>query len=193
MAVRDPGAANGGAQALDSTVRLLIFEILLYETVAKPVPVFWTGLKGLQGGTLRAFRSMFYTGTVVQLVSVAVHFLGMSLKHDPASGQEKMLDDLMRNYRFDLGAGFVRTMSDFLTGFGLILGVFTLFLGLINLFAIHQARDSRFLKSLCWLNALCMAIVSVIAFKFFFLPPFLFAFVPFLAFLGAALAAPRQA
>lgn len=136
---------------------------------------------------------MFYTGTVVQLISVAVHFLGMSLKHDPASGQEKMLDDLMRNYRFDLGAGFARTMSDFLTGFGLVFGVFTLFLGLINLFAIHQARDSRFLKSLCWLNALCMAIVSVIAFKFFFLPPFLFAFVPFLAFLGAALAAPRQA
>lgn len=142
---------------------------------------------------MRAFRSMFYTGTVVQLISVAVHFFGMSRNHEPAGGQEKALYDLMHNYRFDLGAGFVRTMSDFLTGFGLVYGVFVLFLGFINLFAIRQAGDSRFLRSLCWLNAVCMAIVSAIAFRFFFLPPLLFAVVPFLAFLGAALTAQRQA
>ena len=136
---------------------------------------------------------MFYTGTVVQLISVAVHFFGMSLKHEPAGCQEKMLYDLMHNYRIDLGAGFVRTMSDFLTGFGLVYGVFVLFLCLINLFAIRQAADSPFLPSLCWLNAVCMAIVAGIAFRFFFLPPLLFAVVPFLAFLGAALTAPRQA
>ena len=142
---------------------------------------------------MRTFRLMFYTGTVVQLVSVAVHFFGMSLKHEPSSGQEKMLYDLMHNYRFDLGAGFVRTMSDFLTGFGLVYGVFILFLGLINLLAISQAGPSRFVRSLCWLNVMCMATVGGIAFKFFFLPPLLFAFVPFLAFLGAALTAPQQA
>ena len=136
---------------------------------------------------------MFYTGTVVQLVSVAVHFFGMSRKHEPTGGQEKMLYDLMHTYTFDLGAGFVRTMSDFLTGFGLVYGVFVLFLGLINVFAIRQAGDSRFLKSLCWLNVLCMAAVSAIAFKFFFLPPLLFAVVPLLTFLAAALTAFRQA
>lgn len=136
---------------------------------------------------------MFYTGTVVQLVSVAVHFFGMSRKHEPASGQEKMLYDLMHTYKFDLGTGFVRTMSDFLTGFGLVYGVFVLFLGLINVFAIRQAGDSCFLRSLCWLNAMCMGTVAALAFKFFFLPPLLFAVVPFLAFLGAALTAPRQA
>ena len=136
---------------------------------------------------------MFYTGTVVQLVSVAVHFFGMSQKREPGSGQEKILYDLMHNYRFDLGAGFVRTMSDFLTGFGLVYGVCILFLSLINVVAIRQAGDSGFLRSLCWLNAMCMAAVVAIAFKFFFLPPLLFAFVPFLAFLGAALTAPRQA
>lgn len=142
---------------------------------------------------MRAFRSMFYTGTVVQLISVAVHFFGMSRKHEPAGGQEKALYDLMHNYRLDLGAGFVRTMSDFLTGFGLVYGVFVLFLGLINLFAIRQAANWPFLRSLCWLNAVCMVIVSAIAFRFFFLPPLLFAAVPFLAFLGAALTTPRQA
>ena len=142
---------------------------------------------------MRALRTMFYTGTVVQLISVAVHFFGMSRKHEPAGGQEKMLYDLMHNYTFDLGTGFVRTMSDFLTGFGLVYGIFVLFLGLINLFAIRQAADSPFLRTLCWLNVMCMAAVSSIAFKFFFLPPLLFAVVPFLAFLGAALTAPRQA
>ena len=142
---------------------------------------------------MRVFRSMFYTGTVVQLISVAVHFFGMSRKHEPAGGQERLLYDLMHSYTFDLGAGFVRTMSDFFVGFGLVYGILVLFLGLINLFAIRQAADSPFLRSLCWLNVMCMAAVSAIAFKFFFLPPLLFAVAPFLAFLGAALMAPREA
>jgi hypothetical protein len=63
----------------------------------------------------------------------------------------------------------------------------------MNLFAIRQAGDSRFLRTLCWLNALCMAVATAIAFKFFFLFPLLFSLVPCLAFLGAALTTPRQA
>lgn len=136
---------------------------------------------------------MFYTGTIVQLVSVVVHFIGTLSNRAPSDGQGKMLDDLMHSYKFDLGAGFVRTMSDFLLGFGLVYGVFVLFLALINLFAIRQAGSPSFLRSLCWLNVLCMAAVAAIAFKFFFLPPLLFAVVPLLAFLGAALTAPREA
>lgn len=142
---------------------------------------------------MRAFRGLFYTGTVIQLLSVAVHFLGMSQKRMPANDQEKMLSDLLHTYKFNLGAGFVRSTGDFLTGFGIVYGVLVLFLGLINVFAIRQAGDSRFIGTLCWLNALCMALVTAIAFKFFFLPPLLFALVPCLAFLGAALSAPRQA
>ena len=173
---------------------LLIFAILLYQTLAiRTGHTTGTARTSNEEDSLRAFRSMFYTGTVVQLISVAVHFFGMSRRHEPAGGQEKMLYDLMHNYTFDLGAGFARTMSDFLVGFGLVYGVFVLFLGLINLFAILQAADSPFLRSLCWLNVMCMAAVSAIALKFFFLPPLLFAVVPFLAFLGAALTAPRQA
>jgi len=139
-----------------------------------------------------AFRSLFYTGTAVQLISVPVHFLGMLSKRVPANDQERMLQDLLHNYRFNLGAGFVRTLSDFLTGFGVVYGVFILFFGLTNVFAIRQAGDSRFLRTLCWLNALCMAVATVIAFKFFFLFPLVFSLVPCVAFLGAALAGPRQ-
>jgi hypothetical protein len=136
---------------------------------------------------------LFYTGTVIQLLSVPIHFLGMlRRKPVPANEQEKMLQDLLHNYRFNLGAGFVRSMGDFLTGFGVVYGVFILFFGLINVFAIRQVDDSRFLVTLVWLNVLCMALVTAIAFKFFFLPPLLFSAVPFLAFLGAALTAPPQ-
>jgi len=100
-----------------------------------------------------AFRPLFYTGTAVQLISVPIHFLGMLLhKEVPANNQEKLLSDLLHTYQFNLGAGFVRTTSDFLTGFGVIYGAFILFFGLINVFAIRQAGDSRFLRTLCWLN-----------------------------------------
>jgi len=138
------------------------------------------------------FRALFYTGTVVQLISVPVHFSGMLHKRAPADDQGKLLSDLLHTYQFNLGPGFVRTLSDFLTGFGVIYGVFILFFGLINVFAIRQAGDSRFLRTLCWLNALCMGVATAIAFKFFFLIPLLFSLVPCIAFLGAALTAPRQ-
>ena len=142
---------------------------------------------------MRGFRQLFYTGTVIQLLSVLVHFLGMLRKRVPANDQERMLSDLLHSYKFNLGAGFVRSTSEFLAGFGLVYGVFVLFFGLINLFAIRQADNSHFLRTLCWLNALCMAIVTAIAFKFFFLIPLLFSLIPFLAFLGAAMTAPREA
>ena len=142
---------------------------------------------------MRAFRPLFYTGTITQFLTVPVHFLGMSMKRPPANDKEKILEDLLHNYRFDLGAGFVRSTSDFMMGFGIVYGVFILIFALINLFAIRQAGDSPFLRTLCWLNALCMGLAAAIAFKFFFLPPLLFSLVPCLAFLGAALTAPREA
>jgi hypothetical protein len=141
---------------------------------------------------LRAFRALFYTGTVIQLITAPVHLLGTLRKAVPANDQERMLLDLLYNYKFHLGTGFGRSMGDFLTGFSLLYSVFILILGLINLLAIRQADDSRFFCSLCWLNVLCMAACTGIAFAFFFLPPLLFSLVPFVAFLGAALTASRQ-
>lgn len=142
---------------------------------------------------MRGFRLLFYTGTVIQLLTAPVHLLGTLQKRVPANDQEKMLQDLLHNYRFSLGAGFERSLGDFLMGFSLLYSVFILILGLIGFFAIRQAGDSRFLRTLCWLNVLCMALVTGIAFKFFFLFPLLFSLVPFLAFLGAAMTAPREA
>ena len=141
---------------------------------------------------MRAFRLMFYTGAVVQVISAAVHFFGMTQRHVPSNEQERMLHDLMHSYRFDLGAGFVRTMSDFLLGFGLVYGAFILFFGLINVLAIRRAGNSRFLRSLCWLNVMCMATLVGVAAKFFVLVPLLFSLVPLVAFLGAALTVPPQ-
>lgn len=142
---------------------------------------------------LRGFRPLFYTGTLIELITVPVHLFGMLHKQVPSNDQEKMLYDLLHNYRFDLGAGFVRTMSDFLIGFGLIYAVFFLVLGLINVFAIRQAGDSAFLRTLCWLNMLLLAACTLLALKYFFLVPLLFSLAPCLAFLGAALTAPRRA
>ena len=142
---------------------------------------------------MRGFRPLFYTGTIIQLLTAPIHLYGALHKPVASNDKEKTLLDLLYNYTFDLGAGFVRSLGDFLMGFSLLYTVFILFLALINFAAIRQASDLRFLRTLCWLNVLCMAASTAIGWKYFFLPPLLFSLVPGLAFLGAALTAPRQA
>ncbi len=56
-----------------------------------------------------------------------------------------------------------------------------------------MARETRYLRALCWHNAAFMGILAVNAYAYFFIPPLLLFVLPALAFLIAALAAPRRA
>jgi len=140
---------------------------------------------------MSTFRSSFYAGAVFQLLTCPIHLIGHFSKPAPSNEKEKLLLDLVANYKFDLGGGFIRSFGDLYSGLSLQFSIFILMVGLINVLAIRQVREARFLRSLCWLNAVFMGFLSVNAFVHFFIPPLTLFVLPFIAFLLAALTAPR--
>ena len=144
------------------------------------------------GGTLRIFQAAYYTGSILQLLTSPIHLLGHLQKPNPANDTERQLLDLLANYKTDFGAGFIRSMGDILSGLSLQYSIFILMIGLINLLALRQQSNARFLRNLSWLNFSFMMICSVNAYVYFFLPPLILFVLPAIAFLVAAITAPRE-
>ncbi len=141
---------------------------------------------------MRVFRASFLTGIVLQLLTGPIHLAAqLSGPAPPANEDEKLLLELMSRVEQDFGGGFVRSTQDILLGLGLQYSIFIVMVGLMNLLAYRMAKETRYLRALCWLNVLFMTILSVNAYAHFFIPPLLLFVLPALAFLIAAIAAPR--
>jgi hypothetical protein len=135
---------------------------------------------------MKTFRAAFVTGLVLQLLTGPIHLIGFfSGPEPPASEDQRMLMELMGSVRQDLGGGFVRSTLDILTGLSLQYSIFIIMAGAMNLLALRNVKDARFLRSLSWLNAAFMAILAVNAYVYFFIPPLLLFVLPALAFLVA--------
>ncbi len=141
---------------------------------------------------MKTFRSAFYTGAILQIITCPVHLLGHFQKKLPANEQERTLLDLLYSYKTDFGAGFVRSLGDIMSGLSLQYSIFTLMIGLISIFAVRQAPGSPFLRTLCWINFAFMALCSVNAYVYFFLPPLMLFVLPATAYLIAALNAASE-
>ena len=140
------------------------------------------------------FRTSFLTGVVLQLLTGPVHLIGhFSGPPPPANEDQKLLMELMSVVKQDFGGGFVRSTEDILLGLSLQYSIFIVMVGFANLLAIRMAKETPYLRALCWLNAAFMGILAVNAFVYFFIPPLLLFVLPALAFLIAALAASRLA
>jgi hypothetical protein len=138
------------------------------------------------------FRTSFLTGIVLQLLTGPIHLIGhLSGPSPPASEDQKLLLELMSGVKEDFGGGFVRSTMDIFLGLSLQYSIFVVMVGLANLLAFRMAKETSYLRALCWLNAAFMGILAVNAFVYFFIPPLLLFVLPALAFLIAALAASR--
>jgi hypothetical protein len=143
---------------------------------------------------MTVFRASFLTGIVLQLLTGPVHRIGhLSGPAPPANEDEKLLMDLMSRVEQDFGGGFVRSTMDIFLGLSLQYSIFIVMVGLANLLAFRMAKEARYLRALCWLNAAFMGILAVNAYLYFFIPPLLLFVLPALAFPIAALAASRLA
>jgi hypothetical protein len=143
---------------------------------------------------MRVFRAAFLTGIVLQLLTGPIHLVGhFSGPAPPVSEDERLLMELMSRVEQDFGGGFVRSTMDIFLGLSLQYSIFIVMVGLANLLAFRMAKEARYLRALCWLNAAFLAVLAVNAYVYFFIPPLLLFVLPALAFFIAALAAPRPA
>lgn len=107
----------------------------------------------------------------LQFVTGIFHLLGFISSPNPKNDSEKQLFDLMTNYKFDLGSGFLRSMEDLMNSFSIAFALFLFFSGILNLFLLRSNLPKKIMKGVIMINffayLICFITMSILT----FLPP----------------------
>lgn len=129
--------------------------------------------------------SVFYRIAAVLLLLFAIaHTLGFR-QADPKWGVDSLLVS-MRSIHFDV-QGVQRTYWDLFEAAGFSVGVFFLFSSVLawQLGGLPAETLGR-MRGIAWAFALCFAAITVVSWRFLFLPPVVFSFVVTLCLISAA-------
>jgi len=134
---------------------------------------------------MRNYKTWFLTAIVLQFITAALHSLSFFNTPVPQNDQEKLLFDLMRNYRQDLGGMRVST-EELMLALSACFALLYLFGGLVNLFLLRKSQDLALHRGLLWINVVVFGICFAVMAKFTFPPPIVLTGLVWL-FLGVAL------
>jgi len=114
--------------------------------------------------------SIFYRiAAVLLLLFAAGHTLGFR-QSDPAWGVDALLAS-MRSIHFDV-QGFSRTYWDLFVANGLSVGVFYLFAAILAWQLGGLPAETRaMMRGTAWMFALCFAGITVVSWRYLFIPP----------------------
>jgi len=107
----------------------------------------------------------------LQFVTGIFHLLSFISSPDPKNDSEKQLFDLMTNYKFDLGSGFLRSMEDLMNSFSIAFALFLFFSGILNLFLLRSNLPKKTMKGVIMINFLAYLICFIAMSLLTFLPP----------------------
>ncbi|KAA0225797.1 hypothetical protein EDS67_21315 [candidate division KSB1 bacterium] len=116
---------------------------------------------------------LYKLGSYVFILFALVHSLNYF--SDPAklltNEEDRKIFHEIQTHVFNLG-GFSTTTGDLLTGFNLYLSIFTLGLGMLNVFLIKHLRENvAVLKTAAAINVLITGALLAVTALFFHLPP----------------------
>ncbi|HKV61254.1 MAG TPA: hypothetical protein VJO16_05030 [Candidatus Acidoferrum sp.] len=134
-------------------------------------------------------RRLFLAGAIWLLLMGAVHSLSFIKQPTPQNETERQLFDLMSNYKFNV-AGAMRSMDNFMTGFSICFMLAALGLGLLDLSLVKER--AALLRRISLVNILWLAVMVVIALRYFFIVPTTFLSVALLIFALAWLKLPSE-
>jgi len=122
---------------------------------------------------MRNYKTWFRTASVLQFITAGIHALSFLNDPQPANETEKILFDLMRNYRSDL-AGMMVSTEELMTGLSACFTFLYLFGGLINFWLLRKTQDETVLGGVLVINLLIFGPLFVIMAIYTFPPPILF-------------------
>jgi hypothetical protein len=106
-----------------------------------------------------------------QFLTGFFHLLSFLSIPIPANESEKQLFDLMSNYKFDLGAGFQRSMENLMNSFSITFALLLFFSGVLNLFLSRSRLPINTMKGLILINLFTYLICFITMSLLTFLPP----------------------
>ena len=111
------------------------------------------------------------SGIFFQILTGIAHSLSLLGSPQPANETETKLFDLMDNYKFDLGGGYVRSMNDLMTSFSICFTLLLLFGLSLNWFLLKKQADTAIMKGVIWINLVVFSTCFVAMASLTFLPP----------------------
>jgi hypothetical protein len=107
---------------------------------------------------------------ISQFIIAIIHAISLFFSIPPGNDTEKQLFALMDTYKFDLGAGFHRTMNELTLVFSACLCLLYLFGGLLNWYLLRKKVESQIMKGVITINlivfGICFVLTTIFAFLF---------------------------
>ena len=129
---------------------------------------------------------------VFQLLTAGLHSISFIVKPQPGNDTERQLLDLMHNYKMDLGAGFLHSMSDLMNSFSISFTLLLLFGGLLNWYLLRKKVETEIIKGVIGINCIIFGGCFLAMTFLTFLPPIICTGLIFLCLLMAYSTVPKQ-
>jgi hypothetical protein len=120
---------------------------------------------------MKNYITWLKTTAILQFIITIIHAISLFLTLPPNNETEKQLFTLMDTYKFDLGAGFHRTMNELTLVFSACFSLLFLLGGLLNWHLLRKKIEPQILKGVITINLVVFGICFVLTIIFAFLFP----------------------
>jgi len=120
---------------------------------------------------LKRYSFWLKLAAIFQLLTGAVHSIGLFIDAQPANDSERQLQELMNNYKMDAGAGFHPSMQNLFTALSACFSLVCFLGGWLNFYLVRKKIDPSILKGVTGINLIVFGVCFAIMLTFTFLPP----------------------
>jgi hypothetical protein len=143
----------------------------------------------------RKFSFWIWGAIILQWLTAVIHTIGQVLEGSAeiVDEKEKILLDLMSNFKKDYGAGFVRSTDDFFFALGICFTLFCVFGGLIDWWLNRKRVSGEVWKGILLIQIVIYAGAFLSLLFYTFLPPIVCSGLILFFSIGAYLSLPKKA
>jgi hypothetical protein len=120
---------------------------------------------------MKNYSTWLKTAAIFQIIAAVIHASSLFIALPSNNETEKQLFALMDTYKFDLGAGFQRTMGELTLVFSACLCLLCLLGGLLNWYLLRKKVDAEIMKGVILINLVVFGILFCLTVIFTFLLP----------------------
>ena len=129
---------------------------------------------------MKKYSTWLKTAAIMQFITALIHATTLFVTLPPNNETEKQLLTLMDTYKFDLGAGFHRTMGEMLLVLSACLSLVCLLGGLLNWYLLRKKVEPETMEGVININLLVFGILFGLTAMFAFLMPIILSGLIFL-------------
>lgn len=136
---------------------------------------------------LKQYSFWLKTSIILQVITAAAHSMSFFFTPEGSTHQERLLIDLMQNYRTDMGAGFSPSTMNIMTAFSACFALLYLMGALVNGYLLRRKTDIVTMKGIITINLVVFGVCFMVMALNTFLPPIVMTGMVFLSLIVSRL------